>query len=337
VTSDRSALRGLIPLAAINGLICIVAPAAVVFDPARTEARVGHFIYIAAIVVLGLTPVQLTALWFVIRRPVREMFDRQRMDRRVEAVIDGRLLETAFQPIVHLASREVRGVEALARFPSDPTTPPDVWFDQAERIGRGVELELLAIRTHLLSASHLPDHLYIALNASPCAILSPELLPALLDAGIAPGRLVVEITEHASVGEYPPLLLARAELGRHGIRVAVDDAGTGYSTFRHIVELAPDIIKIDRSLIAGIDHDKACRAMVGSLVLYAVEAGSIIIGEGVETVDELDSLHLLGVDAIQGYLLGRPTSDPADHATWRRLRPPPVVRPDPLIVIPGPS
>jgi len=131
---------------------------------------------------------------------------------------------------------------------------------------------------------------------------------------------VVELTEHASVDDYPALLCARETLRLHGIRLAVDDAGSGYSTFRHIVAVGPDIIKVDRSLIAGIDHDDACRAMVGSLVLYALESGSLVVGEGVETAAELDTLELLGVDAVQGYLLGRPRTG---DAAWGS---PPVVR-----------
>ena len=113
----------------------------------------------------------------------------------------------------------------MARFTTDPPARPDVLFALADRIGRGVELELLAIRTHMTAAAHLPDHLYVAVNASPAALLSPGLLPALLGTGIPPTRIVVELTEHACVDDYPALLCARETLRLHGIRLAVDDAG----------------------------------------------------------------------------------------------------------------
>jgi EAL domain-containing protein (putative c-di-GMP-specific phosphodiesterase class I) len=221
---------------------------------------------------------------------------------------------------VDMVSQKAIGVEALARFTEAPLAPPNVWFEQAERIGRGLELELLAIRSALDAARELPEHLHVAVNASPGTVMSPDLLPALLAAGISARRVIVEITEHASVEDYPPLLRARADLRRHGIRVAVDDAGSGYSSFRHIVALAPDIIKIDRELVAGIDHDDARRAMVASLVLYAVQSGSLVVGEGVETAAELDTLALLGVDAVQGFLLGRPTTCAQDWDSWRDAR-----------------
>jgi len=314
--SDRRVLRFLLAVCALNGLVCIVASAVVVARAGQGDAPVGDFAYSGAIIALGLTPLQLAALWHVLRRPVREMLERRRLETRVAHVLENELLEIAFQPVVHLASRRVVGVEALSRFTSEPGTPPDVWFEQADRIGRGVELELLAIRTALDAAHRLPAHLNVAVNASPAALLDPQLLSTLLSSTIPPQRIIVEITEHASVEDYPALLKSRASLRHNGIRVAIDDAGSGYSTFRHIVALAPDIIKIDRTLIEGIDHDDACRAMVGSLVLYAFESGSLVVGEGVETTAELDSLARLGVDAVQGYLLGRPTKRVADWESW---------------------
>ena len=314
--SERRALRFLLAVCALNGLVCIVASAVVVARPTHGAAPVGDFAYIGAILALTLTPLQLGALWLVLQRPVRDMLERRRIECGVNRVLADEALEVAFQPVVHLASRRIVGVEALARFSAEPSTSPDVWFARAERVGRGLELELLAVRTALETGRALPEHLNIAVNVSPAMMMSPTLLPALLSSPIPPDRIIIEITEHARVDDYPALLVARAALRRVGIRVAIDDAGSGYSTFRHIVTLAPDIIKIDRTLIQGIDHDDACRAMVGSLVLYALQSGALVVGEGVETVAELDSLARLGVDAVQGYLLGRPTLRAADWASW---------------------
>jgi EAL domain-containing protein (putative c-di-GMP-specific phosphodiesterase class I) len=314
---DRRLLHLLMAVAAVNGLVCIFAPLGIVVRHGGAHAEVGHTIYFAAVVALALTPLELVTLWLVLRPRLVELFDRRQIEAEIARMIDGQLLEMAFQPIMNIASHQVMGVEALARFTAPPSMPPDVWFSQAERIGRGAELELLAIRKALDAARRLPEHLSVAVNASPSLVMSGELLPVLLCAAIPPQRIIVEVTEHTSVEDYPPLLHVRDQLREHGIRVAVDDAGSGYSSFRHIVALAPDIIKIDRALITGIDHDGARRAMVASLVLYALESGSLILGEGVETSAELDTLDLLGVDAAQGYLLGRPTARPDDWADWR--------------------
>jgi EAL domain-containing protein (putative c-di-GMP-specific phosphodiesterase class I) len=319
---DRRLLRLLMSVAAVNGLVCIVAPTVVIVRHGGAHAQVGHFIYVAAVLVLALTPLQLVTLWLVLRPRLLEILDRRQIEARVARVLDRQLLETAFQPIMNMASHTIVGVEALSRFTATPYSPPNEWFSQAERIGRGAELELLAIRKALDAARRLPEHLSVAVNASPSLVMSGELLPVLLCAPIPPQRIVVEVTEHASVEDYPPLLQARDRLRERGIRVAIDDAGSGYSSFRHIVALAPDIIKIDRALITGIDHDGARRAMIACLVLYALESGSLIVGEGVETPAELDTLDLLGVDAAQGYLLGRPTTRPEDWATWREQNTP---------------
>jgi EAL domain-containing protein (putative c-di-GMP-specific phosphodiesterase class I) len=313
---DRRLLRLLMSVAAVNGLVCILAPAVILARPRHSGAPVGPFVFDSAVAAIALTPLQLVVLWLVLRGPVRDLVDRRRIEARVARVIRGALLGTAFQPIVAVTTRRVLGVEALARFTDVHAAPPDVWFAEAERVGRGLELELLAIRTALDAARALPEHLTVAVNASPFTVMSTELLPVLLDAGVPPRRIIVEITEHASVEHYPPLLEARSRLREQGIRVAVDDAGSGYSSFRHIVALAPDIIKIDRGLITGIDQDGARRAMVASLVLYALESGSLVVGEGVETPAELDALGLLRVDATQGYLLGRPTTHAEDWARW---------------------
>jgi EAL domain-containing protein (putative c-di-GMP-specific phosphodiesterase class I) len=186
------------------------------------------------------------------------------------------------------------------------------------RVGAGRELELLAVRTALANTSALPEHLYVAINVSPSTLASPALLATLLASGVACSRLVVEVTEHTSIPEYAPLQEARARLRDHGVRVAVDDAGSGYASFRHIVALAPDIIKLDRGLVAGIDHDEACRALVAAVVMFALESGAVLVAEGIENAGELAAIERLGVDSAQGYHLGRPTTCREDWQTWGR-------------------
>jgi len=214
----------------------------------------------------------------------------------------------------------VVGVEALSRFPAEPAQGPDQWFRDADQVGRGVELELLALERAAATAGRLPAHLYVSLNLSPATLTSTDL-PALLDGlGLSPDRVVLEVTEHVGVDNYDQLQAARRQLRAVGVRLAVDDAGAGYASFRHIVRLRPDVIKLDRGIISGIDTEPAQQALAGALVAYAHEVGAVVVAEGIETADELATVSRLGVDAVQGYLLGRPTEEPGTWSRWQPTR-----------------
>lgn len=126
----------------------------------------------------------------------------------------------------------------------------------------------------------------------------------------------MEVTEHVQIDDYSAVRAPIAQLRHHGIKLAVDDAGSGYSSLQHIVALGPDIIKLDRSLIEGVDHDTARRALITGIVLFALESAAIVVAEEVETQPELDALIDLAVDAAQGYLLGPPTTDPEIWQHW---------------------
>ena len=140
----------------------------------------------------------------------------------------------------------------------------------------------------------------------------------LLASEIPAYRIVIEVTEHATVVDYPALREAREELRHNGVRLAVDDAGSGYASFGHIVGLAPDIIKLDRSLVAHIDSDLATQALVQAVTGFALQSDAIVVGEGVETIAELQMLRTLGVRTVQGFFLGRPTTCVAD---WQGVGP----------------
>ena len=101
-----------------------------------------------------------------------------------------------------------------------------------------------------------------------------------------------------------------------GVRLAVDDAGAGFASFRHILRLCPEYIKLDRTLIENIAEDPARRALAAAVVLFALEMGSAVVAEGVETLAELRTAQTLGIDAAQGFLLGRPTDDWNTWAEW---------------------
>lgn len=224
---------------------------------------------------------------------------------RVQEILDDPVaLSLVYQPIVDLAAGRVVALEALARFHVEPMRPPNEWFDDAHQVGLGVELEMLAVTRALAQLDVLPQSLAVTINVGPQTILSPQLVGALRDAPAR--RVVLELTEHTDVEDYPGLTTALRALRRHGVRVAVDDAGSGYSSLAHILKLAPDYIKLDRELISGIDLDPVRRALAGSLVAFAADTGAEILAEGVETADELEAVRRLGIRYAQGYHLGRP-------------------------------
>lgn len=223
---------------------------------------------------------------------------------RVHAALVEEAFHIAYQPIIHVGEHRLVGHEALARFTAAPLRSPDKWFQEAALVGLQADLELAAIRKALRDFHRLPADTYLSLNISPETILNGGL-PAVLT-GYPLDRLVLEVTEHESVDDYAELAGALAPLRQRGLRLAVDDAGAGYASFRHILKLTPDIIKLDASLVSTIDKDQGMRALAAALVLFAEETGSKVIAEGVERAEVLDVLRQLKVNKAQGYLFGRP-------------------------------
>ena len=229
---------------------------------------------------------------------------RREQVARIRQVLGGAGLEIAFQPVVDIATRRPVGFEALARFAPQPTRPPNEWFADAEAVGLGVDLELAAIAAAIAASAHLPPQAFLSLNIGPAAAMSEHLPRAL--AGVAYERTVLEITEHARIADYDALAAALQPLRAGGVRLAVDDAGAGFASLQHILRLRPDFIKLDISLTHNIDTDVARRALARGLTAFGTEIGTVIIGEGVETASELETLRDLGVTTAQGYFLGRP-------------------------------
>ncbi|MDQ0211070.1 EAL domain-containing protein [Arthrobacter bambusae] len=232
-----------------------------------------------------------------------------------ELLTDGSVI-TAFQPILCLETRKVVGVESLTRFSGYQELSPEVRFIEAASVGLDVELEILALRTALTTGASLPPGLYVAANLSPRACLDPRLAAAIVESAIPPRRIVLEVTERHEVGNYGPLADALAPLRRAGLRIAVDDAGAGFASMRHILQLKPDLIKLDRDIIAGIDTDPAQRALGAAMVGFSSEIGAALVAEGIETEAELAAVTELGMTAAQGYLIGRPSLSPEDWASW---------------------
>ncbi|MBX7453814.1 EAL domain-containing protein [Mycolicibacterium sp. 3033] len=206
-----------------------------------------------------------------------------------------------YQPIVDLASESVVGYEGLCRFPGDAQRSPAYWFDVARRLGRGVPLELAALSRVLAGVEGVPAGCFLAVNAGPSAAMDERLHDALLAVRMP---VVLEITEHEPFPEG--LADALKPLRDNGVRLAIDDAGAGYASFTQMLQLRPDVIKIDGSLTSDVDRDPAKRALVIAIVKLCEEMGATTIAEAIERRDEQATLAELGVEWGQGYLFGRP-------------------------------
>lgn len=230
----------------------------------------------------------------------------QRRRAIVEILQDPDTIRTFLQPIVSLSDGTTVGYEALSRFVATPERPPDRWVAEAHAVGLGLELEVMCVRRAIRLRDSLDPRVYISLNMSPDAVLAPEMESAVGDGSL--DGVVIEITEHEAVSDYARLAARLADYRARGARVAIDDAGAGHASMRHVAQLAPDYIKVDRSLIHDLHIDHAKRALVRSMVTLEHELGATIIAEGIERAEELRALRTLGVPFGQGYLLGHPAA-----------------------------
>ena len=250
----------------------------------------------------ALMKVLASAAAVIVEPEVRDQERRTEIEGRLDPVVADGGPVVLLQPIVDLATGGRVGAEALSRFPAEWGRTPDVVFAEAHSVGMGHDLELQALER---AAEHL-DRVggYVAMNVSPATVLTPacgELLGRLpLE------RVVLELTEHDEVEDYDVLLATLAPFRAAGLRLAIDDVGAGFSSLRHIVVTSPDVIKLDRSIAAGVAGDHVLTTLVGSLVTFAHGSGARVVAEGVETADDAAALRALGVDYGQGWHFGRP-------------------------------
>ena len=233
--------------------------------------------------------------------------------QRVEQVLQRRAVDVALQPVIDLTTGRITGTEALARFADG--RPPDIWLAEAVETGQGLAMDRLAFTTAVRQLKRLPTACYLSVNATPELIVHGRLTELINEQRVPVERLVIELTEHVKIASYNDLQVGLAQLRERGVRLAVDDTGAGYASFNHVLQLKPDIIKIDRSLIANVNADPARRSLITALVLLALDLNATVVAEGVETMAELSTLGSLGVDCAQGYLLARPSTE---RARWRR-------------------
>ncbi|MEX2292798.1 MAG: EAL domain-containing protein [Acidimicrobiales bacterium] len=242
---------------------------------------------------------------------------------RIARLIAESQFRVVLQPIIDLRDGQPHGVEALTRFTAAPAQSPDVWFGEADRVGEGPTLELATAASALHFLDELHSGLCMTINVSPATVLSGRLAEILESVDLS--RVILEVTEHSAVVDYATLSRALAPWRERGLSLAVDDAGSGYASFAHILNISPEYIKLDISLVQNIDRDPHRQALARAICGFADELGVIVIAEGIENEAELAVVAQLGTPLAQGYHLGRPLPL-GEQPSLLRSMPVPVAR-----------
>jgi EAL domain-containing protein (putative c-di-GMP-specific phosphodiesterase class I) len=293
---------------------------------ARRASRIGYpYLKTPPIVPLGIGA--------ALRNPtiggatqIRQAFDEARRDavldaglqvrrRRVrlfELVLEGRI-RSVYEPIVEVESRTVFGYEALARGPEGSELhSPAALFATASEGDLLFQLDCLCRRAGLEGARDLPEGVKLFLNVRPTTIHDPNfraeaLRQTLERCGLHPTQVVFEISEQESIGNFAVFREVRDYYRKLGFEIALDDTGAGYASLEAVMELSPEYIKVDRTFVQGIDQDPARQELVRALRGVADRIHARIIGEGLDTLEELETLRRLGIPFGQGWLFGKPT------------------------------
>ena len=242
---------------------------------------------------------------------------RQERSRRDRAgMLDKILLEqsvtTVFEPIVRLATSEVLGYEALSRGPvGTGLETPIALFHTAELCDREYELDSLCRRRALANARGIDPEQLLFLNILPTCIQDPDFQAAhvretLAELGLGPRNLVLEISERQAISNFPIFREAIDHFSGLGFRIALDDTGSGFSSLEAALELQPDFLKIDMSLVRSIEDSPEKQEVLRGLQSLSTRMGSHVIAEGIETAEELAAIVALGIEFGQGFYLGKP-------------------------------
>jgi diguanylate cyclase (GGDEF)-like protein len=228
-------------------------------------------------------------------------------------------LISLFQPIASVRKLDILGYEAFVRGPSDKAWhSPQMLLTLAEEYGIGGKVEIHCLYSHIkrFQKLGLKDKLFINLSSN-CLTSSDfviaDLMKQLSKTGISPDQVIIEITERHPVHDFVPMITIVREMRNHGLNIAIDDLGAGYSSLRQLSEIRPDYVKIDGHFIENIQEDSVKRQFVRSICEIANNIGSSVIAEGIETEEELETIASLDVDYLQGFLLARPKSKPIKH------------------------
>lgn len=207
------------------------------------------------------------------------------------------------QPVIDLQTQSDYSVEVLSRF-SNPRFSPHSFYSQADNYGLSDMAAEFFLQKLMLVLPKLPSDIKVSINLTPAQCTSKKVASQL--AGFPLNRLIIEVTEHVAIQDYESIEEIMSPLRRAGLQLAVDDAGSGYASFLHILSLKPDIIKLDKAITHDIDQDPARRALAIALIQFSKEQNIKLIAEGVETRSELETLRSLGVRYVQGYFFAKP-------------------------------
>jgi EAL domain-containing protein (putative c-di-GMP-specific phosphodiesterase class I)/CheY-like chemotaxis protein len=226
--------------------------------------------------------------------------------RQLHRIIDGDGdgLVTIFQPILDLQTGRVDGAEALPRFTCSPVRPPEAWFRDAAAAGLGLQLEIRSVHSALLHAASLPQDVFASIDVSADLAASPVLAATLSDTPL--DHLVIEVDERLVTDDPRALQQALAPLRTQGLRIAIDNVGAGHAGMQRILELRPDILKLDQTVIQNVDLDPTRRALVNALVIFGAEVGCDVLAQGIERSEELRVLTELGVTLGQSFYIAKP-------------------------------
>jgi EAL domain-containing protein (putative c-di-GMP-specific phosphodiesterase class I) len=236
---------------------------------------------------------------------------RRRRRDLVQLLVEGHVT-SVYEPIVEVKTRTVFGYEALSRGPEGSELhSPAVLFESAERHDLVFQLDCLCRQRALEGARDLPGAAKLFLNVRPTTIHDPQFKADALERTLAlcklrPSDVVFEISEQESIDNFEMFREVRDSYGKLGFQIALDDTGSGYSSLEAVMELAPEFIKVDRAFVTRIDEDPARQELLRALQSLAQRLGARIIGEGLDTLEELETLGRLGIPFGQGWLFGKP-------------------------------
>jgi EAL domain-containing protein (putative c-di-GMP-specific phosphodiesterase class I) len=255
----------------------------------------------------------------------REAVDAKEREERLHHIIINEQITTLVHPVFDLTDMSVIGYEALSRGPADTEFErPDKLFRVAYDTNLVLRLERLCRKKALEAAGKMPGQRLLFLNIEPEAVIDPELreimtTTLLSQSDITPDRIVLEITEHSAITDFVTFRATLEYLRALGFHIAVDDAGAGYGSLQCLAETCPEWLKIDISLVRGVDADEVRAQLVSSLVGFCENTGVRLIAEGIETVEEFNTLRRLGVRYGQGFLFARPGEPFPDDSEFAAL------------------
>ncbi|MEM7409724.1 MAG: EAL domain-containing protein [Myxococcota bacterium] len=242
---------------------------------------------------------------------VSRLEQRRRRKQLFDLVLEGQIY-SVYEPIVDVTTRTVFGYEALARGPEGTELhSPARLFAMASEQDLVFQLDCLCRQSGLDGARDLPGGAKLFLNVRPTTIHDPSFRAEVLETTLArcqlsPSDVVLEVSEQESIGNFEIFREVRDYYRKLGFQIALDDTGAGYASLESVMELAPDFIKVDRAFVAGIDQDPGRQHLLRALQSLADRIGARIIGEGLDTLEELETLGRLGIEFGQGWLFGKP-------------------------------